>query len=400
MKIDIAGKKALIRVDFNVPLDKDYNITDDTRMRAALPTINAVLDAGGSVILMSHLGRPGKKLKEDGSMDRERFSLVHLVDHLATLLGRPVKFVADTIGNDVKNAAGWMQAGDVLLLENTRFYPEEKSGDDGFAHALAELADVYINDAFGSAHRAHASTTTVANHFAPSEKAFGLLMDREVTQASKVLNDPKKPLVAIVGGAKVSDKILLLEKLLESVDTLIIGGAMAYTFVRGKGGQTGKSLVEEDKIDLAISLLDQAAAAGVTILLPVDSIAANEFAADAQNQVVESAAIPDDWMGLDIGPQAVAEFSRAIAQAKTILWNGPMGVFEMEAFANGTKGIAQAVASATDNGAFSLVGGGDSVAAVNLLALGDQISHVSTGGGAMLEFLEGKQLPGIAAIAG
>ncbi len=400
MELNFNGKRVLVRVDFNVPLDDNFAVTDDTRLRAAIPTIEHILKDGGAVILMSHLGRPGKQLKEDGSIDRDRFTLKHVVEPLAQLLGRPVQFVEDTIGAEVEQAVADLKGGDVLLLENTRFYAEEKNGDQGFAKQLADLADVYVNDAFGSAHRAHASTTTVATFFAPEAKSFGFLMEKEVTNAQRVLNHPEEPLVAIVGGAKVSDKILLLEKLLESVNALIIGGAMAYTFVKAQGGSVGKSLVEEEKLDLARELLAKAAAAGVELFLPADSIAANEFSADAEHQSVASHEIPEGWMGLDIGPEAIAKFSEIIATAKTILWNGPMGVFEMDAFANGTKGVAMAVASATKAGAFSLVGGGDSVAAINMLELGSSVSHVSTGGGAMLEFLEGKELPGIAAIQG
>jgi len=398
MKLNFNGKRVLVRVDFNVPLDNNYAVTDDTRLRAAIPTIEHILAEGGAVILMSHLGRPGKEKNKDGSIDRERFTLKHVVAELGSLLDREIKFVGDTIGTAVQEAVAALTGGDILLLENTRFYPEEKKGDQDFAQQLADLADLYVNDAFGSAHRAHASTTTVATCFPPESKSFGFLMEKEVSNAQRVLHNPDKPLVAIVGGAKVSDKIMLLEKLLESVDALIIGGAMAYTFIKATGGDVGNSLVEEDKLDLAKNLIGQANAAGVELFLPEDSIAADDFRADAKCQEISSSEIPEGWMGLDIGPKAVARFSEVIAGGKTILWNGPMGVFEMEAFANGTKGVAMAVAQATRAGAFSLVGGGDSVAAINMLDLGDSISHVSTGGGAMLEFLEGKELPGIAAI--
>ena len=396
--LTISQQKVLIRVDFNVPLDKSFQITDDTRIRAALPTIQHVLAEGGAVILMSHLGRPGKKLKEDGSIDVERFTLNHVVKHLSQLLGGEVKFCPDTVGAQAKAMADALQPGEVLVLENTRFHKGEKKGDEVFAQGLAELADIYINDAFGTAHRAHASTTTVAKYFDTAHKSFGFLMQKELENANRVLNNPERPLTAIVGGAKVSDKILLLERLIEFVNQLIVGGGMAYTFVRAQGGQTGKSLVEEDKIDLAKELLEKAAARNVKLILPKDSVLADNFAADTNTKVADSGQIEGDWMGLDIGPEARASFADAIHQSKTILWNGPMGVFEMEAFAEGTRAIATAVAKATEMGAFSLVGGGDSVAAVNQMGLADQVSYVSTGGGAMLEFLEGKELPGIAAM--
>lgn len=400
MNIDFQNKKVLIRVDFNVPLNDQYQITDDTRIQAALPTIEAVLQGGGAVILMSHLGRPLKKLTPDGQIDRERFTLRHVVGRLSELLDRDVQFVNETIGDAATEAASYLQPGDVLVLENTRFQKEEKKGDEAFAQALAQLADCYINDAFGTAHRAHASTTTVAQYFAPESKAFGLLMEKELLNAKKVTDNPERPLVAIVGGAKVSDKILLLDSMLDFVDHLIIGGGMAYTFMKAQGGQIGNSLCEEDKLELALSLLQKAENKGVKVYLPIDSIAADRFAADATTQEVASNAIPEGYMGLDIGPKARAAFAAVIQQAKTILWNGPMGVFEMEAFAGGTKHIAQQVADATTQGAFSLVGGGDSVAAVKSMQLADQVSFVSTGGGAMLELLEGKTLPGVAAIAG
>lgn len=400
MNINFKGQKVLIRVDFNVPLNDQYQITDDTRIQAALPTIQTVLDGGGAVILMSHLGRPLKKLTADGQVDRERFTLRHVVGHLADLLDRDVQFVNETVGEAATAAAAALQPGDVLVLENTRFQKEEKNGDEAFAKALANLADCYINDAFGTAHRAHASTTTVAQYFDADHKAFGLLMDKELLNAKKVTDNPARPLVAIVGGAKVSDKILLLESMLDFVDHLIIGGGMAYTFMKAQGGQIGNSLCEDDKLDLANTLLQQAEQKGVKVYLPEDSIAADRFAADAATQEVASNAIPEGYMGLDIGPKARATFAAVIQQAQTILWNGPMGVFEMEAFAQGTKHIAQQVADATAQGAFSLVGGGDSVAAVKSMQLADQVSFVSTGGGAMLELLEGKTLPGVAAIAG
>ena len=398
MNLNFQNKKVLVRVDFNVPLDENHNITDDTRMQAALPTLKHILENGGALIIMSHLGRPLKKLKDDGSINVDKFSLVHLINHLSTLLERPVQFCNQTVGEDATILAKQLQVGEVLLLENTRFNKGEKTGDEIFAKSLADLADVYINDAFGTAHRAHASTTTVAQYFSSEEKSFGFLMQKEIENANKVLNNPVRPLTAIIGGAKVSDKILLLEKLIDFVDHLIVGGGMAYTFMRAQGGQTGNSLVEEDKIDLAKSLLEKAANNNVQIHLPEDSTIADAFSNDANIQIADSKEIADGWMGLDIGAAACAAFSAVIAQSKTLLWNGPMGVFEMENFANGTKAIALAVADATKNGAFSLIGGGDSVAAINQLDLADQVSYVSTGGGAMLEFLEGKELPGIKAI--
>lgn len=402
MQFDFKGKKVLVRVDFNVPLEKlTYRITDDTRMRAALPTINAILDGGGAVILMSHLDRPLKKLKEDGSLDVARFTLQHLVGHLSALLGgRLVQFADNCLGESAESAAAALQSGDVLLLENTRFHKGEESGDVGMAQNLANLGDIYINDAFGTAHRAHASTTTVAQFFDASSKGFGFLMQAEIDNAQRVLDNPVRPLTAIIGGAKVSDKIMVIEKMLSLADHVIIGGGMAYTFFKAQGGKIGSSLCEDDKLELANQLIEAARARGVQLHLPVDSIVANRFAADADTDLQPSDAIGDGMMGLDIGPDAVTLFSNVVNASKTILWNGPMGVFEMEAFAGGTREVAKAVAAATQNGAFSLVGGGDSVAAVNQMGLDKEISYVSTGGGAMLEFLEGKELPGIAAIKG
>ena len=405
-QLDFQDKKVLIRVDFNVPLNADYKITDDTRIRAALPTIRKVLEGGGKPILMSHLGRPMKKLLADGSIDRNRFTLRHLVQHLSQLLERPVYFgdhpgvyfVEETIGEKALAMADKLNAGEVLVLENTRFEPGEKKGDETLAKSLAELADIYINDAFGTAHRAHASTTTVAGFFPEDAKSFGMLMEKEIINANRVLNNPARPLTAIIGGAKVSDKILLLEKLIDFVDNLIVGGGMAYTFLKAQGGDIGKSLVENDKLDLANNLLEKAAQKGVNLYLPKDSQIADEFSNDAQRKTVSSKAIPEDWMGLDIGAEAIEEFRQVILDSKTLLWNGPMGVFEFSNFAAGTNSIAEAVAAATANGSFSLVGGGDSVAAVNKSGLADQVSYVSTGGGAMLEFLEGKDLPGIKAM--
>ncbi|MCB0584174.1 MAG: phosphoglycerate kinase, partial [Phaeodactylibacter sp.] len=354
----------------------------------------------GAAILMSHLGRPTRKLLPDGSIDKEKFTLHHVVNHLSELLSVKVKFCDELVGDKARKMAEELQPGEVLVLENTRFEPGETKGDETLAKQLAELGDVYVNDAFGTAHRAHASTTTVAQFFGKGEKEFGFLMDAEVKAAQKVLNNPQRPLTAIIGGAKVSDKILLLERLIDFVNNLLIGGGMAYTFLKAQGGNVGNSLVEEDKQELALRLLEKAKKQGVQLLLPEDSVIADKFDNAARKDTANSLAIPDGWMGLDIGEKARKAYAEVIRNSKTILWNGPMGVFEMENFANGTKSVAEAVASATQNGAFSLVGGGDSVAAVNQMGLADEISHVSTGGGAMLEFLEGKELPGIKAIKG
>lgn len=387
-----AGKKALIRVDFNVPLDAQYAVTDDTRMRAAIPTIEKILHDGGSVILMSHLGRP----KEGPT---EKYSLKHLVAHLSQLLGgRKIAFANDCIGQEAIEKAKNLQPGEVLLLENLRFYKEEEKGDAAFAEKLSKLGDVYVNDAFGTAHRAHASTAVIAQYFTPENKMFGLLMEGEVSSAEKVLHQAAKPFTAIIGGAKVSDKILIIENLLERATDIIIGGGMAYTFYKAMGGHIGNSLCEDDRLETAKELLQKAEAKGVAIHLPSDSIIANKFAADAEVSSALSNNIPDGWMGLDIGALACAMFAKVIGNSKTILWNGPMGVFEMEKFQHGTKAVADAVAEATGKGAFSLVGGGDSVAAVNKFGYTDKVSYVSTGGGAMLEFFEGKELPGIAAV--
>ena len=389
---DFNGHKALIRVDFNVPLDKETQaVTDDTRLRAALPTINKILGDGGSVILMSHLGRP-----KEGP--EEKYSMKHVIGRLESLLGRPVLFATDCIGESAASAASKLQPGEVLLLENLRFHPEETKGDEDFAEQLSRLGDVYVNDAFGTAHRAHASTTIVAKFFDAGHRMAGLLLAAEVEAGTKVLRNAEKPFTAIIGGAKVSDKILILEKLLDLADNIIIGGGMAYTFFKAQGGHIGSSLCEEDRLDAALQLLEQASAKGVNVYLPEDSILADRFAADAATQVTASNEIPDGWMGLDIGPAALREFSYVIAQSKTILWNGPMGVFEMEAFQKGTAEVAQAIARASAQGAYSLVGGGDSVAAINTFHLSDKVSYVSTGGGAMLEFFEGKELPGVAAL--
>lgn len=399
MNFDFKNQKVLVRVDFNVPLDKQYQILDDTRIQAALPTIQHILNGGGAVILMSHLGRPGKKLKDDGSVDVEKFTLNHTVNHLSNLLGKPVQFATDCGGEDSQAKAAALKSGDVLVLQNTRFYAGEKKGDETFAKSLADLADFYINDAFGTAHRAHASTTTVAQFFDKNHKSFGFLLLKELENAKKITENPTRPLTSIVGGAKVSDKILLLEKMIDFVDNIIIGGGMAYTFFKAQGGQIGNSLCEDDKLDLALSLLEKAKAKGVNVYLPSDSIIADKFAANANTKMVASDNIPDGWLGLDIGEEARESFKAAILASKTIIWNGPMGVFEMNAFANGTKAIAESVAEATQNGAFSLVGGGDSVSAVKNMGLADQVSYVSTGGGAMLELLEGKVLPGVKAMS-
>ena len=388
------GHKAVVRVDFNVPLNDKFEITDDTRMTAAVPTIRKILKDGGSVILMSHLGRP-----KDGPT--EKYSLKHLVYRLVKLLdGVTVKFAEDCIGPVAETAAANLQAGEVLLLENLRFYKEEEKGDKAFAEKLSKLGDVYVNDAFGTAHRAHASTAVIAQFYSADKRMFGLLMEAEVGNAEKVLNGSEKPFTAILGGAKVSDKILIIENLMEKANNIIIGGGMAYTFLKAQGKEIGNSLCENEKLELALELLAKAKTKGVQLILPVDSVAADKFAADANTQVVSNDNIPAGWMGLDIGEKSVALFSETIQQSKTILWNGPMGVFEMKAFQNGTKAVADAIVAATAQGAFSLVGGGDSVAAVNQFGLAEKVSYVSTGGGAMLEFFEGKDLPGISAIKG
>jgi len=388
------NQKALIRVDFNVPLNEKLEITDDTRMRATLSTINMVLKGGGSVILMSHLGRP-----KEGPVDK--YSLKHISAHLSSLLGDiPVQFANDCIGQEAIDKSKALKPGEVLLLENLRFYKEEEKGDKVFAEKLSKLGDVYVNDAFGTAHRAHASTAVIAQFFPADKKMFGLLMEAEVLSADKVLHQTQKPFTAIIGGAKVSDKILIIENLLNKATDIIIGGGMAYTFWKAQGKLIGNSLCEDDRLELALQILEKAKTLGVKIHLPMDSTIADKFAPDAQTTNCESYEIPQGWMGLDIGQKAVAEFKEVILKSKTILWNGPMGVFEMEKFQNGTKSIALAVAEATSKGAFSLVGGGDSVAAVNKFNLADKVSYVSTGGGAMLEYFEGKVLPGIAAIKG
>jgi phosphoglycerate kinase len=386
-----ANEKALIRVDFNVPLNDKYEITDDNRMRASIPTIKKILADGGSVILMSHLGRP-----KDGPT--EKYSLKHLVPHLQELLGTPVVFATDCIGDPATTAAAALKPGQVLLLENLRFYKEEEKGDKAFAEKLAHLGDVYVNDAFGTAHRAHASTAVIAQFFSKEKRMFGLLMESEVSSAEKVMHQSQKPFTAIIGGAKVSDKILIIENLLERATDIIIGGGMAYTFFKATGGKIGNSLCEDDRLDTAKALLKKAEEKGVRIHLPSDSTIADKFDANANDSTAPSNNIPDGWMGLDIGENACEQFTNVLHKSKTILWNGPMGVFEMAKFQHGTKAIAKAVAEATRQGAFSLVGGGDSVAAVNQFGYADKVSYVSTGGGALLEYFEGKELPGIAAI--
>lgn len=387
--LSFAGKRALIRVDFNVPLDKSFQVTDDNRIRATIPTIQKILSGGGSCILMSHLGRP-----KDGP--EEKYSLKHTIKTTEKLLGRSVQFANDCIGEEARAKAATLKPGEVLLLENLRFYKEEEKGDVAFAEKLSKLGDIYVNDAFGTAHRAHASTTIVAQFF--QEKGAGYVMAAEVDNAKKVLEKAEKPFVAIMGGAKISDKILIIERLLDVVDHLIIGGGMSYTFFKAMGGNVGKSLVEEDKLDLAKELIQKAKSKGVELHLPIDSIIADKFDAAANTETSMNTSIKDGWMGLDIGPQAIEVFSKVIENSRTILWNGPMGVFEMEKFANGTKKVAEAVVRATSKGAFSLIGGGDSAAAVAQLGFSEKVSYVSTGGGALLEYFEGKVLPGVKAL--
>ena len=387
--INFSGKRALIRVDFNVPLDKSFNVTDDNRIRATIPTLKKILKDGGSCILMSHLGRP------KGGPE-EKYSLKHTIKTTEQLLGRPVKFGGDCIGTEAFALSAALKPGEVLLLDNLRFYKEEEKGDDAFAQKLSKHGDVYVNDAFGTAHRAHASTTIVAKFF--NEKCAGLVMAAELANAKKVLENAERPFTAIMGGAKISDKILVIEKMLDRVNHLIIGGGMAYTFFKALEGNVGTSLVEADKLDLAKDLIQKAKAKGVELHLPIDSIAADKFDANAETKIVNNNSIGDGWMGLDIGPQAREVFSKVVENSKTILWNGPMGVFEMAKFENGTKTIAEAVVRATAKGAFSLIGGGDSAAAVAKFGFEDKVSYVSTGGGALLEYFEGKVLPGVKAL--
>lgn len=387
--INFKGKRALIRVDFNVPLDKSFQVTDDNRIRATVPTIKKILNDGGSCVLMSHLGRP-----KEGP--EEKYSLKHTIKTAQQLLGTTVKFTSDCIGDDAYVQSATLKPGEVLILENLRFYKQEEKGDPGFAEKLSKHGDIYVNDAFGTAHRAHASTTIVAQYFA--DKCAGYVMAAELDNAKKVLENAERPFTAIMGGAKISDKILIIEKLLDKVNHLIIGGGMAYTFFKALGGSIGNSLVEEDKLDLAKELIQKAKAKGVELHLPIDSIIADKFDANANTKIANNNAIETGWMGLDIGPQAMQVFSKVVEDSKTILWNGPMGVFEMEKFEGGTKGIAEAVVKATSKGAFSLIGGGDSAAAVAKFGFEEKVSYVSTGGGALLEYFEGKVLPGVQAL--
>ncbi len=388
---NFTGKRALIRVDFNVPLDKEtMEITDDTRIRAAAPTIKHILKNGGSVVIMSHLGRPNEGYER-------RFSLEHLQQHIAKVMGAPVKFAGDCIGDKAFEMSANLKPGEIMLLDNVRFYKHETTGTESFAEQLAKHGDVYVNDAFGTAHRAHASTTIVAKFF-PNDKMFGFLIEAEIDSVDKVLNSKETPVTAIVGGAKVSSKIIIIERLLDRVNNLIIGGGMAYTFVKATGGKVGNSLVEDDFLDVALKIIAAAKEKNVRLLIPSDTIVADQFSNEANQQEVNINEIPDGWMGLDVGQQTIKECEEIIKASKVILWNGPMGVFEMDNFQLGTRAVADAIVAATKNGAFSLIGGGDSVAAINKYNLGDQVSHVSTGGGAMLEYLEGKELPGIAAI--
>lgn len=387
--ITFQNKRALIRVDFNVPLDKSFNVTDDNRIRSTIPTLSKILKDGGSCILMSHLGRP----KEGPD---EKYSLKHALRKTEELLGCPVKFAGDCIGDEAYKLSASLKPGEVLLLENLRFYKEEEKGDVGFAEKLSKHGDIYVNDAFGTAHRAHASTTIVAQFF--KEKCAGYVMAAELDNAKKVMENAERPFTAIMGGAKISDKILIIEKMLDTVNHLIIGGGMAYTFFKALGGSIGKSLVEDDKLELAKELIKKAKAKGVELHLPIDSIIADKFDAAANTEIANNNSIKDGWMGLDIGPQASQVFSKVIEGSKTVLWNGPMGVFEMTKFENGTKAIADAVVRATANGAFSLIGGGDSAAAVAKFGVEDKVSYVSTGGGALLEYFEGKVLPGVKAL--
>jgi len=387
---NFSHKHALVRVDFNVPLNEKFEITDDTRMQATLPTIRKILADGGSCVLMSHLGRP-----KDGPV--EKYSLKHLLGPLSLMLGMSVKFADDCIGASAVEQAAALQPGEVLLLENLRFYKEEEKGDVAFAEKLSKLGDVWVNDAFGTAHRAHASTAVIGQFF--KDRICGYVMQSEIDNAQRLMDHAERPFTAIMGGAKISDKILIIERLLDKVDNLIIGGGMTYTFTKAMGGQIGKSLLEADKQDLALELLEKAKAKGVNLIMPTDNVCADAFSNDANRQIVATGQIPDGWQGLDIGPDTVQTFSKLIAESKTILWNGPMGVFEFPNFATGTNAIAEAVVKATEeNGAFSLIGGGDSASAVNNAGYGDRVSYVSTGGGALLEYMEGKILPGVAAL--
>ncbi|MBR9773473.1 MAG: phosphoglycerate kinase [Cytophagales bacterium] len=387
--VDFSGKKALVRVDFNVPLDDQHTITDNTRIVSAVPTIKKILNDGGSVVLMSHLGRP-KSGPED------KFSLRHLITELNKELEVSVKFAKDCIGTEATQLSTSLNPGEVLLLENLRFHKEETKGDKDFARKLAQHGDIYVNDAFGTAHRAHASTAIVAEFF--NDKVAGYLMQAELENAEKVLGSPERPFTAIMGGAKISDKILLIDKLLDKVDNLIIGGGMSYTFAKAQGGTIGDSLLEEDKMPLALELLEKAKQKNVNLILPDDAVTSTDFANDAEQSTAKKGQIPDGWMGLDIGPETRVKFAEILKDSKTILWNGPMGVFEMSSFEKGTKAVAEAVVAATENGSFTLIGGGDSAAAVNKFGFGEKVSFVSTGGGALLELLEGKVVPGVKAL--
>ena len=387
---NFSGKRALVRVDFNVPLNANFEITDDTRMRAAIPTIRKIIADGGTVILMSHLGRP-KDIPE------EKYSLKHIVSHLSSLLKTNIYFAPDCIGDVARTAVNKLKPGDVLLLENLRFHKQETAGTESFAKELASLGDVYVNDAFGTAHRAHASTTVVANFF-PNDKVFGYLMANELSSINKVLNNAERPLTAILGGAKVSGKISIITQLLSKIDNLIIGGGMAYTFIKAMGGKVGSSLVEEDKLEIALSIIHEAKEKKVNLYLPSDTIIADVFSNESNTDLCPINEIPQGWLGLDIGPDTIKKYSEVIMKSKTILWNGPMGVFEMSNFEKGTKSIAEAIVMATRKGTYSLIGGGDSVAAVNKYNMAKEVSYVSTGGGALLEYIEGQELPGVSAI--
>lgn len=388
---DFSNKRVLIRVDFNIPQDKlTFEITDDKRIRAALPSLKHILNKGGSLILMSHLGRP-----KNGPEDK--FSLKHIISHFEKLVGKEVSFANDCIGSEAKQKSAALKPGEILLLENVRFHPEETKGDINFAKELASLGDCFVNDAFGAAHRAHASTTQIASFF-PNDKMMGFLMTAEIESAEKIIKKTVRPFTAIVGGAKVSDKVLIVENLLKITDHIIIGGGMAYTFFKALGGEIGDSLCENERLGICKEILERAKTLGVEIHLPIDSKIANKFASDAETRNQKSDAIPEGWMGLDIGNETIKAFTKVLMNSKTILWNGPMGVFEMDAFAHGTKSIAEAVAEATKNGAYSLIGGGDSAAAVQKFGFASHVSYVSTGGGALLEYFEGKELPGISAI--
>lgn len=387
--INFKGKKALVRVDFNVPLDDQYKVTDDTRITSAMKTVKKILSDGGSAILMSHLGRP-----KDGPV--EKFSLKHIISTLESAVGTKVQFADDCIGDEAKELASKLKEGEVLLLENLRFYKEEEKGGEEFARKLSQLGDIYVNDAFGTAHRAHASTAVIAQFF--DEKAAGYLMQSEIENADKILENPNKPYTAVMGGAKISDKILIIDKLLDRVDNLIIGGGMSYTFAKALGGEIGDSLLEPDKMELALRLIEKAKNNDVKLVLPLDTITSKAFANDAEQSTAKSGEVPEGWMGLDIGPETRELFAEIIKNSKTVLWNGPMGVFEMSSFEAGTKAVADAVVEATKEGAFSLIGGGDSAAAINKFGYGEKVSYVSTGGGALLEYMEGKVLPGVKAL--